>query len=99
MDGGSVEPSLAEIHQEMSELLDKLVNAQKEKTSWVHVSSRKPTKKCAMKMKVELEKKQCARKNVIHGRKPFIRPNKKSVKPICTSCWETIVDTMKVLFV
>ena len=31
MDGGSAEPSLAEIHQEMSELLDKQVNAQKEK--------------------------------------------------------------------
>ena len=28
--GGSAEPSLAEIHQEMSELLDKQVNAQKE---------------------------------------------------------------------
>ena len=31
MDGGSAEPSLSEIHQEMSELLDKQVNAQKEK--------------------------------------------------------------------
>ena len=31
MHGGSTEPSLAEIHQEMSELLDKQVNAQKEK--------------------------------------------------------------------
>ena len=28
--GGSAEPSLAEIHEEMSELLDKQVNAQKE---------------------------------------------------------------------
>ena len=35
----------AEIHQEMSELLDKQVNAQKEKTSRVHSSSCKPTKK------------------------------------------------------
>ena len=43
--GGSAEPSLAEIHQEMSELLDKQVNAQKEKTSGVHASSRKPMKK------------------------------------------------------
>ena len=35
----------------MSELLDKQVNVQKgslKKTSGVHVSSRKPTKKCAM---------------------------------------------------
>ena len=31
--GGSAELSLAEIHQEMSELLDKQVNAQKEKLS------------------------------------------------------------------
>ena len=42
---GSAEPSLAEIHQEMSELLDKQVNVQKEKTSRVHTSSRKPMKK------------------------------------------------------
>ena len=35
----------------MSELFDKQVNAQKEKNSGVHASSRKPTKKCAMKMK------------------------------------------------
>ena len=34
MHGGSTEPSLAEIHQEMSELLDKQVNAQKEKIFW-----------------------------------------------------------------
>ena len=45
------ELSLAEIHQEMSELLDKQVNVQKRKISGAHVSSRKPTKKCAMKMK------------------------------------------------
>ena len=32
--GGSAEPSLAEIYQEMSELLDKQVNAQKEKIFW-----------------------------------------------------------------
>ena len=34
MHGGSAEPSLAEIHQEMSELLDKQVNAQKYKNFW-----------------------------------------------------------------
>ena len=38
---GSAEPSLAEIHQEMSELLDGQVNAQKEKTSGVHASHEK----------------------------------------------------------
>ena len=39
---------MAEIHEEMSELLDKQVNVQKEslkKTSGIHASSRKPTKK------------------------------------------------------
>ena len=39
---------MAEIHEEMSELLDKQVNVQKEslkKTSGIHKSSRKPTKK------------------------------------------------------
>ena len=44
----------------MSELFDKEVNAQKEsfkKTSGVHASSPKPTKKYAMKMK-ETKKKE-----------------------------------------
>ena len=52
MDGGSAEPSLAEIHQEMSELLDKQVNALKDK---IFRGSRKLPQKCVMKMKVELE--------------------------------------------
>ena len=37
------------------------MNTQKEslkKTSGVHTNSRKPTKKCAMKMKVELEEEK-----------------------------------------
>ena len=55
--GESAGPSLAEIHQEMSELLDKQLNAQKEKTSRVHASSHKPTKKYAMKMKETKKKK------------------------------------------
>ena len=52
----------------MSELLDK------------QVSSRNPTKKCAMKMivELELEKKRRARKSIIHGRKPFITPKQKT---------------------
>ena len=50
MDGGSAEPSLAEIHQEMSELLDKQVNTQKDK---IFRGSCKLPQKCAMKMKVE----------------------------------------------
>ena len=53
----------------MSELFDKEVNAQKEslkKTSGVHVSSRMPTKKCAMKMKEtnkETKKQRNKKKN------------------------------------
>ena len=45
----------------------------KRKASRVHASSHKPTKKCAMKMKVELEKKRRARKNVFDGRGEVIR--------------------------
>ena len=40
--GGSYEPSLAEIHQEMSELLDKQMNAQKENLINFHGSCRLP---------------------------------------------------------
>ena len=54
---------MAEFHQEMSELLDKQVNAQKEK---IFRGSLKLPQKCAMKMKVELEKKQRACKSIIH---------------------------------
>ena len=42
----------------MSELFDKEVNAQKEKSSGVHAS---PRKKCAMKMKQRNKKKNDAR--------------------------------------
>ena len=44
--GESAEPSLAEINQEMNELLDEQVNEQKEKTSRVHTSSCKATIVC-----------------------------------------------------
>ena len=43
--------------KEMNELFDKEVNAQKEslkKSSWIHVSSWKPMRKCAMKMKEKM---------------------------------------------
>ena len=51
----------------MGELFHKGVNAQKEQTFGVHMSSRKPTKKCAMKMKQRNKKKRRAHKNVIDG--------------------------------
>ena len=57
----------------MSELLDKQVNAQKEKTSGVHESSHKPTKKvCDKNERNKEEKKRRARKNIIDGRRAFI---------------------------
>ena len=65
----------------MHELFDKEVNAQKESlknTSGVHASSRKPTKKYAMKMKQR--KKRRTRKNVFGGRKPFIRRTQRTGK-------------------
>ena len=52
------------------------------KTSGVHTSSRKPTKKCAIKMKVVLErnkeKKRWAPKIFFDGRKEFIRRVRKT---------------------
>ena len=55
---------LNQIHQEMSELLDKQVNEQKEKTSEVQASSHEP-KKCAMKKKQRNKKKRHTLKNVL----------------------------------
>ena len=52
------------------------MNAQKEslkKTSGVHTSSHKPTKKCAMKMKVLKRNKRRVPKIFFDGRKEFIR--------------------------
>ena len=62
--GESAEPSLAEIHQEMSELLDKQVNAQKRKLPGFMLAPASPRKKCAMKMK-ETKKKNDARVIII----------------------------------
>ena len=72
----------------MSELLDKQVNVQKEslkKSSGVHASSRKPTKKCAMKIKerkkerkkVE-EKKTTTASKIFLWKEGFIRPYQKT---------------------
>ena len=64
---------MAEIHQEMSELLDKQVNAQKEK---IFRGSRKlpqaHEKVCDENERRRRKKKRHARKNYIHGRKPII---------------------------
>ena len=69
------------------------------KASGVHASSHKPTKMCAMKMILELEKNDAHIKMLFMEEALYNVQTKKSVKTICTSCWEMIVDTMKVLFV
>ena len=62
---------MAEIHEEMSELLDKQVNVQKESlknTSGIHANSRKPTKKVCdenERKKVEEKKTTAASKKVL----------------------------------
>ena len=67
----------------MSELFDKQVNAQQEKSSGVYASSCKPTK-CAMKMKemkeTNKQKKHCKHKNVIDGKKQFISCTRRNGK-------------------
>ena len=64
----------------MSELLDKQVNAQKEK---IFRGSRKlpqaHEKVCdENESKIRIRKKRCACKSIIHGRKPFIMPKQKT---------------------
>ena len=56
---------------EMSEIFDKQVNAQKEKTSGAHVSSCKPTKKVCDEN--ESRKKRRVPKIFLDRRKEFIR--------------------------
>ena len=64
--GEIADTNLAEIHEEMSELVDKQVNVQKEslkKTSGVHAKLPQAHEKCAMKMKeTNKEKKRRAPK-------------------------------------
>ena len=56
----------------MSELFDIQVNAQKEKTFQGSRKLAQAHENCVMEMKeTNKEKKRCARKNVIDGRKPL----------------------------
>ena len=52
----------------------------KRKSSGIHVSSRKPTKKVCdeNESRIRIRKKQHARRSIIHGRKPFIIPKQKT---------------------
>ena len=66
---------MAEIHEEMSELLDKQVNVQKEslkKTSAVHASSRKPTKKVCDENERKKQRKKERRKKTTAASKKFL---------------------------
>ena len=64
--GGSTEPSLAEIHQEMSELLDKeKIFRGSRKLPQAHEKVRDENE--------ETRKKRCACKYVFNGRKWFMR--------------------------
>ena len=82
MHGRSADTNLAEIHEEMSELLDKQVNVQKEslkKTSGVHKSSRKPTKKvCDENERKKQRKKTTAASKKFLWKEGFIRPYQKT---------------------
>ena len=71
MDGRSADTSLAEIHQEMSELLENKVNALKESLKKYFQGSRKLPQ--AHKKVCNKRKKRCLRKHIIDGRRVFIR--------------------------
>ena len=64
---------MAEIHEEMSELLDKQVNVQKEslkKTSGIHANSRKPTKKvCDENERKKVEEEELEKKTTAASKK------------------------------
>ena len=72
MHESSADINLAEIHEEMSELLDKQLNVQKEslkKTSGIHASSRKPTKKVCDENERKKKKNDCRVKKIfVEGR-------------------------------
>ena len=67
------------------------------KASGVHESSLSPRKVCDENE--TKKKKGCACKNVIHGEKPFVMPIQKTGENNLHKLGETIVDTMKVLFI
>ena len=72
--GRSANTSLAEIRQEMCELLDKQVNAQKEKKlPGSHKLPQVHEKMCdENERNKQVRKKRCTLKNVIDGRRAFI---------------------------
>ena len=63
----------------MSELLDKQVNAQKQKLFWGSCKLPQAHEKSVQRNETNM-KKRCVRKNVIHGRKLFITPKQKTSK-------------------
>ena len=84
----------------MSELLDKQVNAQKEKTSGVRASSRKPTKKVCDESERNKEEKNDAHVKILLMKGGYLLGVYEKLMPwISTSFNSMIVGTMKVLFV
>ena len=69
------------------------------KTSGIHANTRKPTKKCAMKMKETRKKKNDGRLKyfLMEGRSLRIRRCGKFVPWISNNFRSTILDTLKVL--
>ena len=64
----------------MSELLDKQVNAQKQKIFQGSCKLLQAHEKVCNENENRIRKKQCACKNVIHGRKPFITSKQKTAE-------------------
>ena len=62
----------------MSELLDKQVNAQKEKIFWGSRKLPQAHEVCDENESRIIRKKRRERKSIIHGRKPFITPKQKT---------------------
>ena len=62
----------------MSELLDKQVNAQEEKTFRGSCKLLQAQEKVCDENESRIRKKRRMRKSIIHGRKPFIMPKQKT---------------------
>ena len=94
--GRSTDTNLAEIHEEMSELLDKQVNVQKESLKKLPGFMQAPTsprKKCAMKMK---ENDSHIKFFVVKGRTSLGRI-RRMAEAISMKFGLLILQTMKVL--
>ena len=95
--GRSADTNLADIHEEMSELLDKQVNVQNEslkKTFGVHATSRKPMKEVCDENE---RKKQQQRKNFVVKGRTLYGCIRRMAELILINFRISILLTMKVL--